>query len=162
MVGEGDGMYHVLLGDDNTTYVRDLIRLLIKVGGCGNVRYLDYDELSMGSRSIRDSDKLVIGTSAGWDSITDRDDVVLRHLVDNEPMYIKPVFAKESGRMLNFSGIVVQKGSDSFIDGLSAGLRRRTIVLQFGYVDMEAKEDFDMNKELIAELKSYLQVRYGS
>lgn len=162
MVGEGDGMYHVLLGDDNTTYVRDFIRLLIKVCGCDNVSYLDYNELSVGSRSIRDSDKLVIGASVGWDSITDRNAAVLKYLVDNEPMYIKPVFAKESGRMLNFNGIVVQKGSDSFIDGFSAGLRRRTSVLQFSYVDAELKEDFDMDKWLIEELKSYLRVKYGS
>ena len=162
MVGEGDGLYHVLMGDVRTSYVWEFIGLLIKVSGRDNVRRLDYDEMLARRRFIRDTDKLVIGLRMKRSDITDRDEAVLRYLVDNEPMYIKPAFPYESGRTLCFGGIVVQRGSDSFIDSLSAGLRRRVSLLQFGYVAEKDYFDFNIDDDMVEELKSYLQVRYGS
>lgn len=163
MVGEGDGLYHVLMGGDvRTSYEWEFIGLLIKVSGRDNVRRLDYDEMLARSRFIRDTDKLVIGLCRKRSDITDRDEAVLKYLVDNEPMYIKPLFPYESGRTLRFGGIVVQRGSDSFIDSLSAGLRRRVSLLQFGYVAEKDYFDFNIDDDMVEELKSYLQVRYGS
>ena len=162
MVGEGDGLYHVLMGDVRASYVWEFIGLLIKVSGRDNVRRLDYDEMLARRRFIRDTDKLVIGLQRKRSDITDRDEVVLKYLVDNEPMQIKSAFTYESGRTLCFGGIVVQRGSDSFIDSLSAGLRRRVSLLQFGYVAEKDYFDFNIDDDMVEELKSYLQVRYGS
>lgn len=163
MVGEGDGMYHVFVGDDSRSYVQEFIRLMVNVSGKEGVRYINHDELFEGKYGLSDSVKLVVGSGTVAKKMSGEADVVLKYLVDGEPMYIEPIHMRAEGRTLRFGGVVVQKLAaselDEFIDSMSEGLKRRVSVLEFA--DVEDKERLDGDEEFIDALKAYLLSRYG-
>lgn len=156
MVGEGNGFYHVLVGDDRTTYVQEYMALLCKLSV--SPFYLNYDKMSVGKQLLVDEVRLVIGTGTRAVTMSEADEVVLKYLVDGEPMYVEPMFPYESGHTLSFNGVVAQKGTEEFLQNLGEGLKRRATVLRFGYV--ENKEELVIDDELVAELRLYLQARY--
>lgn len=165
MVGEGDGMYHVMVGDDKGSYVQDFIRLMVNVSGKESVNYLNYNELFTGIHLLRNSDKLVIGSGTVAKTMSEKDDVVLKHLVDGESLYIKPLHPRVDGFTLRFGGVVVQKVDKSsfeeFIGSMSEGLKRRVSMIEFVEVDVKERFNFDGDVEFIEELKLYLMEQYG-
>ena len=165
MIGEGDGMYHVIVGDDSRSYVQEFIRLMVNVSGKEGVRYINHDELFEGKYGFSDSDKLVVGSGTVAKSMDEKDERVLKYLVDGEPMYIEPIHMRAEGSRFRFGGLVVQKVAaldlDGFIDSMSEGMKRRVSVIEFEEVEDIERIDFDGEEEFIDALELYLVSRYG-
>lgn len=165
MIGKGDCLYYVMVGDDKGSYVQDFIRLMVNVSGQESVNYLNHNELFTGIHLLRNSDKLVIGSGTVAKTMSEKDDVVLKHLVDGESLYIKPLYPRVDSFTLRFGGVVVQKVDKSsfeeFIGSMSESLKRRVSMIEFVEVDVKERFNFDGDVEFIEELKLYLMERYG-
>lgn len=165
MIGKGDCLYYVMVGDDKGSYVQDFIRLMVNVSGQESVNYLNHNELFTGIHLLRNSDKLVIGSGTVAKTMSEKDDVVLKYLVDGESLYIKPLYPRVDSFTLRFGGVVVQKVDKSsfeeFIGSMSESLKRRVSMIEFVEVDVKERFNFDGDVEFIEELKLYLMERYG-
>ena len=165
MIGKGDCLYYMMVGDDKGSYVQDFIRLMVNVSGQESVNYLNHNELFTGIHLLRNSDKLVIGSGTVAKTMSEKDDVVLKYLVDGESLYIKPLYPRVDSFTLRFGGVVVQKVDKSsfeeFIGSMSESLKRRVSMIEFVEVDVKERFNFDGDVEFIEELKLYLMERYG-
>lgn len=165
MIGKGDCLYYVMVGDDKGSYVQDFIRLMVNVSGQESVNYLNHNELFTGIHLLSNSDKLVIGSGTVAKTMSEKDDVVLKYLVDGESLYIKPLYPRVDSFTLRFGGVVVQKVDKSsfeeFIGSMSESLKRRVSMIEFVEVDVKERFNFDGDVEFIEELKLYLMERYG-
>ena len=165
MIGKGDCLYYMMVGDDKGSYVQDFIRLMVNVSGQESVNYLNHNELFTGIHLLSNSDKLVIGSGTVAKTMSEKDDVVLKYLVDGESLYIKPLYPRVDSFTLRFGGVVVQKVDKSsfeeFIGSMSESLKRRVSMIEFVEVDVKERFNFDGDVEFIEELKLYLMERYG-
>lgn len=157
MNGEGMGFYHVLIGDNFTSYVTEFMSLLNLLNN-GNTVFANYCEPDVVWRYIKKNTTLLLGTKELKENKNNFIERTLRLLLNKKHTYIRSWTILSCSKIPQFQGLVVQRATEKFVYGLSPEIREKVSVLKFRSI--ENKKTLTFDKEFIDELKEYLIEKY--